>query len=268
MPGLFMLPKHISCTSAGNALTRCICLRAAGLPPVESAFSLAAAEGGLSPSASGGSLVAAAAEGLLPPLEERQAGATEPQSAGASPFKPARPASRLRRASGGTASAGCSREGSQHGVTFAGAALAAATWRQAEQAAADAGVRATAARLLVANIEEAAATLPELEAPTTPRPREDSDEGSAAGHNGTTAAAAAAAPSRSAVGLSRVSSAASRPGSVGGSRTVSPEPGTAPSVPQARPFECGPAAWADLALLGGIAAAGQEFKLGMDVVEY
>lgn len=263
-----MLPKHIPCTSAGNLLTRRTCLRAAGLPPVESAFSLAAAEGGLSPSASGGSLVAAAAEGLLPPLEERQAGATEPQSAGASPFKPARPASRLRRASGGTASAGCSREGSQHGVTFAGAALAAATWRQAEQAAADAGVRATAARLLVANIEEAAATLPELEAPTTPRPREDSDEGSAAGHNGTTAAAAAAAPSRSAVGLSRVSSAASRPGSVGGSRTVSPEPGTAPSVPQARPFECGPAAWADLALLGGIAAAGQEFKLGMDVVEY
>lgn len=238
----------------------------AGLPPVESALSLETAEGGLSPCPSSGSLAAAAAEGPLPPQEHRQAAVAALQPAGASPCRPARPASRLRRASGGAASAGCSREGSQHGGVFASAALAAADARQAEQAAADAGVQATAARLLVANIEEAAAALPELEAPGTPTPREDSEEGPAPGPSGM--AVPAAAPIRTASGFSRAASGASRAGSAGVSRTVSPEPGAALSAPQPPPFEFGTAAWADLALLGGIAAAGQELNLGLDVFEY
>ncbi|KAL4443669.1 hypothetical protein ABPG75_011406 [Micractinium tetrahymenae] len=234
-----------------------------GLPPVESALSLAAAEGGITPSASNSSLAAAAAEGPLPSLEHRHAAAL---AAAASPAKPARAASRLRRASCGAASAASSREGSQHGGVLAGAALAAAAGRQVEQAAADAGVQATVARLLVANIEEAAAALPELEAPGTPTPREEGEEGAAA--PGVSGMAVAAAPSRAGSGFSRAASGMSRAGSTGVSRTVSPEPGAAPSAPQPPPFESVKAAWTDLALLGTIAAAGRELNLGLDVFEY
>lgn len=234
---------------------------------MESALSLAPAEDGVTPSHSSDNLAAAAAEGPLLPQEQRQAALTALQPGGASPSRPARPASRLRRCSIGAASAASSCEGSQHGAALASGALAAAARRQAEQVAADAGVQATAARLLVATIEEAAAALPELEAPGTPTPGEDGEEGPSPGPSGAAAAAAAGGP-HAALGFSRVALVASRAGSARASRTVSPEPAAANSAPAPPPFESGGAAWADLALLGGIAAAGQELKLGLDVFEY
>ncbi|PSC72827.1 Triacylglycerol lipase SDP1 [Micractinium conductrix] len=117
------------------------------------------------------------------------------------PGKHSWPGSRLRFASTGTDSGGPSREGSLHGSSAAARLLGLPTPATPEEVVAEAGVQATAGRLVVAGMEAAQEALGDLE-PGTPTVRRGSasEAGGQGGLAGPAAASAEGAAAEEEVG--------------------------------------------------------------------